>query len=186
MRPTISSCRCYADIGSKCPWTRRIPLASHTLLLSRSLTCPSVLRLEVLSSCAVCAQLDDDVYPSDALLSAMAAAVASEAHTHGQGFYGLYGPEQRSCTAAGYGFAEGPGDGNYNIVLTSVAAMRLELAKRFAAAFYSSYAPLVNATRGNGEDMCVASRVLRTSPPTTPLSALRSAQLSGPPPAPTL
>ena len=121
------------------------------------------------SANAVVLHLDDDLVPGEAMLQALIDRVALEPgfplYGEGEGFGGrdvkrslaggarpprpgLYGPSglSRTCSSVGYK------KGGEPAMLTSLAATSRALNRNFVRAF-GDFAPLLAATRGNGEDL---------------------------------
>ncbi|KAL1530731.1 hypothetical protein AB1Y20_001630 [Prymnesium parvum] len=107
---------------------------------------------------AVLLHVDDDLVPTEAMLQALVDHVAQE---RGFPHYawdapGLVGPSsfRRSCGPAGYTRGHQPADAAHPAVLTNLAATSAVANARFVDAFArEGYAPLLLATRGNGEDL---------------------------------
>ena len=99
--------------------------------------------------------MDDDLVVGEAMLQALIDAVVAEPGFPDPPAPGLHGPSGfgRACSAAS-GYQRGRGaDPSAAIVLTNLAATSKSLNERYLRVFNLTYAPVLQHTRGNGEDL---------------------------------
>ena len=99
--------------------------------------------------------MDDDLVVGEAMLQALIDAVVAEPGFPDAPSPGLYGPSGfgRACGAAS-GYQRGRGtDPSAATVLTNLAVTSKRLNNRYLHVFNATYGPLLQHTRGNGEDL---------------------------------
>ena len=116
------------------------------------------------SDCNVLIHLDDDLVPSEAMLQALADSVATE-----KGFphsaRGLYGPSSlgRRCGSSGYATAPSLGASASFFLPAGITATSAAANRAYTDSFYADYRAVLQATKGNGEDLTFAHAVWRRS-----------------------
>ena len=121
--------------------TNRKYYASHRFFTAKEHASPANVLLHV----------DDDLVPTEPMLQALIdrAAVARVGQLFGPSGHG------RSCGRGGYSRGDQPLESSSIAVLTNLAATSASSNAHFVAVF-SRYAPMLERTRGNGEDLAFA------------------------------